>query len=71
MGIPFSIGVKTTIRQGLVDFAISAAYLAISYYMVGFKTDQLFLIGLFNLLYFLSPVTRKFILGFSIFKEIF
>ncbi|WP_295676273.1 phosphatase PAP2 family protein [uncultured Mucilaginibacter sp.] len=67
MGIPFSIGVKTTIRQGLAVFAFSVAYLAISYYMVGFKTDQLFLIGLFNLLYFLSPVTRKFILGFSIF----
>ncbi|MDR3694002.1 phosphatase PAP2 family protein [Mucilaginibacter sp.] len=67
MGAPFSIGVKTTIRQGVVVFAISTAYLVISYFMVGFKTDQLFLTGLFNLLYFLSPVTRKFILGFSIF----
>lgn len=67
MAIPFSIGVKTTVRQGLVVFAISAAYLVISDYLVGFKTDQLFLTALFNLLFFLSPVTRKFILGFSIF----
>ncbi|BAU54435.1 phosphatase PAP2 family protein [Mucilaginibacter gotjawali] len=67
MGTAFSIGVKTTIRQGLVVFAISVAYLLISYWLVGFKTDQLFLIGLFNLLFYLSPVTRKFILGFSIF----
>lgn len=67
MGTPFSIGVNTTIRQGVVVSAISAAYLLISYYLVGFKTDQLFLIGLFNLLFYLSPITRKFILGFSIF----
>ena len=67
MGTAFGIGVKTTIRQAIAVFAISAAYLLVSSVLVGFKTDQLFLIGVFNLMYFLSPITRKFIVGFSIF----
>ncbi len=46
---------------------VSIAYLLFSYMLVGFKTDQLFLVALFNLLYFASSTSRKFILGFSIF----
>lgn len=46
---------------------VTIAYLLVSYVLVGFKTDQLFLAALFNVLYFTSAVTRKFILGFSIF----
>jgi inositol phosphorylceramide synthase catalytic subunit len=46
---------------------VTIAYLLLSYVLVGFKTDQLFLAGIFNLLYFTSSGTRKFILGFSIF----
>ena len=46
---------------------VTIAYLLLSYLVVGFKTDQLFLATLFNVLYFTSSVTRKFILGFSIF----
>lgn len=42
-------------------------YLVLSYFLVGFKTDQLFLSGLFAAAYFLSPISRKFIIGFSIF----
>jgi len=60
-------GAKTTLKQVVVVFFISAAYLLISCLLVGFKSDQLFLIGIFNLLFFLSSITRKFILGFSIF----
>src|SRR5580698_10127329 len=60
-------GVKTTAKQAVIVFSISIAYLLLSYFLVGFKTDQLVLAGIFNLLYFLSPVTRKFITGFSIF----
>jgi len=60
-------GTKTTVKQVVIIFIISAAYLLISCLLVGFKTDQLFLIGIVNLLYFLSSITRKFILGFSIF----
>jgi inositol phosphorylceramide synthase catalytic subunit len=46
---------------------VTIAYLLLSYLLVGFKKDQLFLAALFNVLYFTSISTRKFILGFSIF----
>jgi hypothetical protein len=46
---------------------IAVAYLVTSYFLVGFKTDQLVLIGIFFSLYFLTNTTRKFVLGFSIF----
>src|SRR5215204_784436 len=45
----------------------SVVYLLISYLLIGFKTDQLFLVFLFNSLYFASATTRRFILGFSVF----
>ncbi|GGG03158.1 phosphatase PAP2 family protein [Pontibacter amylolyticus] len=54
-------------KEILVLAALSVGYLLLSYLLVGFKTDQLFLIGLANALYFATPITRKFITGFSIF----
>lgn len=45
----------------------SLLYLLLSYLLIGFKTDQLVLVGFFNTCYFASRVTRRFILGFSIF----
>ncbi|ARS35206.1 phosphatase PAP2 family protein [Pontibacter actiniarum] len=56
-----------TRKAVLVLAALSVGYLLLSYLLVGFKTDQLVLVGLINLLYFLRPITRKFITGFSIF----
>lgn len=47
--------------------AISLAYLMLSFFLVGFKTDQLILIFLFNSMFYISNGTRRFILGFSIF----
>ncbi|MHA4810967.1 phosphatase PAP2 family protein [Flavitalea flava] len=47
--------------------AVSAAYLIFSALLIGFKTDQLFLVILFNTLFYLSKPTRRFILGFSVF----
>ncbi|MBD1391718.1 phosphatase PAP2 family protein [Mucilaginibacter glaciei] len=47
--------------------AISIAYLLLSYLLVGFKSDQLVLLGIFNICFYATPTTRKFILGFSIF----
>ena len=47
--------------------AISAAYLLLAAWLIGFKGDQVFLVGLFNILFYLSGPTRRFILGFSIF----
>ncbi|MBL0359011.1 MAG: inositol phosphorylceramide synthase [Chitinophagaceae bacterium] len=47
--------------------AATAIYLFVSYWLIGFKTDQLFLAGVFNVFYFFTPTSRKFILGFAIF----
>ncbi|SDE23694.1 phosphatase PAP2 family protein [Pedobacter soli] len=47
--------------------SVSAGYLLLSKFLVGFKTDQLVLVFIFNALFFFSKATRKFILGFSIF----
>ncbi len=51
----------------LLITSISALYLLVSYFLVGFKSDQLVLVGIFNMMYYFSGLTRKFILGFSIF----
>lgn len=51
----------------LFAFLTSAIYLLLSFFLVGFKTEQLVLVTLFNFCYFASRGTRRFILGFSIF----
>jgi hypothetical protein len=58
---------KLTARSVIIVPALSLFYLLLSFLLVGFKTDQLWLIGIFNALFFLSSITRKFIIGFSIF----
>ncbi len=59
---------KINLKKDLpLTLGISVLYLVLSYFLVGFKTDQLVLIGIFNTLYYLSTTTRKFIIGFSIF----
>ncbi len=45
----------------------SLIYLLFSWFLIGVRTDQLVLTAIFNICFFLSPVTRKFITGFSIF----
>lgn len=54
-------------RQFVIVAAISLVYLLLSYRLIGFKTDQVYLMLLFNAMYFASRLTRKFIIGFSIF----
>ena len=56
-----------TLRSILTITAVSISYLLLSAWLIGYKTDQLFLVVLFNSLYYLSGPTRRFILGFSIF----
>lgn len=59
---------STCLKQSLLPMAvISAGYLLLSYLLVGFKTDQLFLTVLVNGLYFASAVTRKLLLSFTAF----
>src|SRR5690349_20690554 len=50
-----------------ITVSASVTYLLLCVMLVGFKTEQLFLIAFFNILYYLSAGTRKFITGFSIF----
>ncbi len=51
----------------IIAFAATLLYLLCSFYLIGFKTDQLVLTTIFNICFFLSPDTRKFITAFSIF----
>jgi hypothetical protein len=46
---------------------LSVAYLLLSSWVVGFKSDQVVLLVIFNVCFYLSAITRKFILGFSVF----
>jgi hypothetical protein len=61
------VGAKITLRSIIIIIAVSVAYLLLSYFLVGFKTDQLVLIAIFCSLYFASAITQKFITGFLIF----
>ena len=54
-------------RDILITSAISILYILLSSILVGYKTDQLVLVIIFNTLYYASFTTRKFITGFSIF----
>lgn len=46
---------------------LSLGYLLLSKILIGYKTEQLILVIIFNVLYYLSFGTRKFITGFSVF----
>jgi len=51
----------------IAALTVTVLYLLVSFFLIGFKTDQLVLAAIFNLFYFASALSRKFILGFSIF----
>ncbi|GAA3953180.1 phosphatase PAP2 family protein [Chitinophaga oryziterrae] len=55
------------IKTLLFTTTISIAYLLLSAWLVGFKTDQLWLVVIFNACYYFSWHTRHLITGFSIF----
>jgi hypothetical protein len=54
-------------RSALTVTLLSIAYLVVSYLLLGFKSDGLVLVGLFNVMFYASVITRKFILGFTVF----
>lgn len=56
-----------TAKDLLITSLVSVVYLLLSYWLIGYQQDQLSLVLLFNVCYYLSFITRKFILGFSIF----
>jgi hypothetical protein len=60
-------GPAVTVKSILTVSLLSIAYLLLSAWIVGFKSDQVVLLVIFNVLFYLSVITRKFILGFSVF----
>jgi hypothetical protein len=54
-------------RSVLLAATASIAYLLLSWLLIGFKIEQVYLVVFFNTFYFISRTTRKFITGFSIF----
>jgi len=60
-------GVTINTKSVIIVTLISAAYLLLSKFLVGYKSDQVVLLVIFNVLFYASVATRKFILGFSIF----
>ena len=56
-----------TSKSIAVAVFISIVYIAISLFLIGFKTDQLLLVFIFNACFFVSEQSRKLIIGFSIF----
>jgi hypothetical protein len=67
MGNAISNNVQINAKSVIVVSILSVAYLLLSIVLVGYKSDQIVLILLFNTLFYASGITRKFILGFSIF----
>lgn len=55
------------LKDIIVTTAVSLFYLLFSWFLIGFNMNQVVLALLFNVLFYASSVTRKFILGFSIF----
>lgn len=58
---------RFSIKNVITVVSISLAYLILSFFLVGFKNEQVVLILIFCIAYFASATSRKFILGFSIF----
>jgi hypothetical protein len=57
-----------------IALGISVAYLILSYFLIGFRPEQIFISGLFFVLYTVSKPTRNFVLGlmpFIVFWVIF
>ncbi len=58
---------QVTLNAIVTVTAFSAGYILLSYLLVGFKAEQLYLVAFFNILFYASAPTRRFILGFAIF----
>ena len=59
--------VHINLKSVVIVSLVSIAYLLLSSFLLGYKSDQLVLVLIFNVLFYVSSQTRKFILGFSIF----
>ncbi|HEV9037615.1 MAG TPA: phosphatase PAP2 family protein [Puia sp.] len=66
-GTALTTGTPLSRRNVLIVSGLSLFYLLGSAWLIGYNNDQLFLVLLFNSLFYLSGPTRRFILGFSVF----
>jgi len=60
-------GVSVNVRSITLLTALSVAYLLLSRFLIGFKSDEVVLVVIVNALFYLAPITRKFIVAFAIF----
>lgn len=60
-------GPVVNVKSILIVTVLSIAYLLLSTWVVGFKSDQVVLVIIFNTCFYASAISRKFILGFSVF----
>lgn len=54
-------------KHSLTVSGLSVLYLLLSHFLIGFKSEQVVLIVLFNVMFYLSDISRRIIIGFSIF----
>src|ERR1700749_4809685 len=59
--------VTLNLKSALTVALLSVAYLLLSAWVVGFKSDQVVLVVIFNACFFSSAISRQFITGFSVF----
>jgi len=67
MGNNVSHGITVNPRSVIVISSASLAYIVLSYFVVGYRSDQLVFIFLANLLFYTSHVTRKFLIAYLTF----
>lgn len=67
MGNNVSHGITVNPRSVIVITVLSLAYLGLSYFLVGFKGDQVILVSLSNGLFYASAGTRKFFIAYLTF----
>ena len=67
MGNNVSHGIAVNPRSVIVISALSIAYFVLSYFVVGFKGDQVVFVLAANVLFYLSDGTRKFLMAYLTF----
>lgn len=67
MGNNVSHGITVNPRSVIVISVLSIAYLVLSYYVVGFKGDQVVFVSAANVLFYMSNGTRKFLMAYLTF----
>ena len=64
---PLTTGTPLTLRTATIATGLSLLYLALSSWVLGYRSDELVLVLIFNFLFYLSAPSRRFILAFTVF----